>query len=218
MNKGQELVLKVLIVIPSKEFIFLSKIKVTPEEIIKHRKIYKRLYLVDRIMRLLSVRTNKSIQSLYAKIVWNLYRMKNDPLQIFQNISLGDEKIFKELKLQEKIKNELINIIKIRIPPKLLEIRCIIELACYSFEGIDDIKEALLNGKKFENDNVSIIYRSLGAPNYECILYTYNKDEGINIMDESLNEVKNIIENKSGTYLLKKGPLVAFPKKKEFLY
>ena len=84
MNKGQELVLKVLIVIPSKEFIFLSKIKVTPEEIIKHRKIYKRLYLVDRIMRLLSVRTNKSIQSLYAKIIWNLY---STYLIIFYQIS-----------------------------------------------------------------------------------------------------------------------------------
>ena len=84
---------------------------------------------------------------------------------------------------------------------------------------------------------MSIIYKCLGAPEYECIIYTYNifvnillkinqmyikirinKNEGILLMDESLNEVKNTILNKNGSYLLEKEPLVVYPKKKDFLY
>ena len=65
---------------------------------------------------------------------------------------------------------------------------------------------------------MSIIYKYLGAPEYECIIYTYNKNEGILLMDESLNEVKNTILNKNGSYLLEKEPLIVYPKKKDFLY
>ena len=45
-----------------------------------------------------------------------------------------------------------------------------------------------------------------------------NKNEGILLMDESLNEVKNTILNKNGSYLLEKEPLIVYPKKKDFLY
>ena len=125
------------------------------------------------------------------------------------------------MKIGKNIKNELIKIIKIRFPPKLLQIRFIFKLTCYTFEGIDAIKEALINGKEIgKKNNISIIYKCLGAPEYECIIYTYNlfvnillktnqmyikirinKNEGILLMDESLNEVKNTILNKNGSYL-----------------
>ena len=175
--------------------------------------------MVDRIIRSLSVKTNKPILYLYKNIIWDLYRMNNDPFISFQNISLGNQEILNKLKIGKNIKNELIKIIKIRFPPKLLEIRCIFKLACYAFDGIDAIKEALINGKEIgKKNNMSIIYKCLGAPEYECIIYTYNKNEGILLMDESFNEIKNTILNKNGSYLLEKEPLIVYPKKKDFLY
>ena len=191
----------------------------TPEETIKHRKIYKRLYFVDKIIRLLSVKTNKPIFYLYKNIIWDLYHMNDDPLLTFQSISLGNVEILNKLNIAQKIKNELIKIIKIRFPPKLIEIRCVFKLICYSFDGIDVIKESLINGKKAaEKKNIHIIYNYLGAPEYECIIYTYNKNEGIILMDESLNEIKNSILNKNGSFLLEKQPLIVYPKKKDFLF
>ena len=117
--------------------------------------------MVDNILKLISIRTNKPILYLYENIVW--------PLQI-----------------------------------------------CFTFDGIDSIKEALINGKQFATDNISIIYKSLGAPLYECIIYTYNENDGIYLMNESLNEVQNTIEKNGGSYILEKKPYVVYPKNNKF--
>ena len=218
ISKGKELVLKILAVNQKNGFIYLSKIKVTPEETIKYRENYKKHYLVAGIIILLSVRTKQPIKYLYENIVWPIYHLNNNPFNIFKNIALGKLKILKKLNIDKNIKNELIKIVKIRLPPKLLEIRSTFKLSCYTFDGIDAIKEALLNGKKLENNDISIIYQSLGAPLYECILYTYNINEGLFLMDESMNEVKNTITNKGGVYFLEKNPYIIYPKKSKFWF
>ena len=190
----------------------------TLEETIKYRENYKKHYLVDGIIKLLSVRTKQPIKYLYESIVWPIYHLNNNPFNIFRNIALGKLKILKKLNIDENIKNELIKIVKIRLPPKLLEIRSTFKLSCYTFDGIDAIKEALLNGKKLENNDISIIYQSLGAPLYECIIYTYNINEGLFLMDESMNEVKNTITSKGGVYFLEKNPYIIYPKKYKFWF
>lgn len=216
VSKGKELILKVLGVNTTTGFIYLSKIKVTPEETIRYREIYKKHRMVDNILKLISIRTNKPILYLYENIVWPLYKMKNNPFQIFKNIPLGNKRILKKLNVEENIKNELIKIVEVKLPPKLLEIKCTFKLICFTFDGIDSIKEALINGKQFATDNISIIYKSLGAPLYECIIYTYNENDGIYLMDESLNKVQNTIEKNGGTYILEKEPYVVYPKNNKF--
>ena len=62
-----------MIINPEKKFIYLSKIKVSPEETLKGRTKYKKLKKIDGIIKLLSIRTNKSMEYLYENIVWPLY-------------------------------------------------------------------------------------------------------------------------------------------------
>ena len=68
VSKGKELILKVLGVNTTTGFIYLSKIKVTPEETIRYREIYKKHRMVDNILKLFSIRTNKPILYLYENI------------------------------------------------------------------------------------------------------------------------------------------------------
>ena len=153
------------------------------------------------------------------KTSFGLYiKWKTILFKFFKNIPLGNKRILKKLNIEENIKNELIKIVEVKLPPKLLEIKCTFKLICFTFDGIDSIKEALINGKQFATDNISIIYKSLGAPLYECIIYTYNENDGIYLMDESLNEVQNTIEKNGGTYILEKEPYVVYPKNNKFWY
>ena len=47
-------------------------------------------------------------------------------------------------------------------------------------------------------------------------IYTYNENDGIYLMDESLNEVQNTIEKNGGTYILEKEPYVVYHKNNKF--
>ena len=183
-----------MIINPEKKFIYLFKIKVSPEETLKGRTKYKKLKKIDGIIKLLSIRTNKSMEYLYENIVWPLYN-KNNPFNAFETIALnGGKKILKKLSIEEDIKNELINIIKIRMAPRLKEIRGTFKLVCYAFNGIDSIKEFLLSGKYIDENDCPIIYKIISSPEYECIIYSYDKTYGINLMKFSLEIVKKEIE------------------------
>ena len=154
--------------------------------------------------------------NLYEKIIWPLYNINIDPFNAFKLVGFGNKKILKSLGIEEDIKAELIVIIKKRITPKLLKIRSIFRLTCNSFDGIDNIKQALINGKKLQKNNIRIIYKIIYSPRYECIIYSFNKLDGINLMKESLNEVKNRIQIKGGTFLMEEEPLIINLKKNEF--
>ena len=122
----------------------------TPEETIRQREIYQKLLKVDGVIKLLSVRTNLPMLYLYKKIVWPLYHIEHmNPFNAFNMIAMGSKKFFKYLFLEDNIKDELIKIIRIRFAPKLVEIRSEFKLINFTFEGIDAIKEALLEGKQF---------------------------------------------------------------------
>ena len=189
----------------------------TPEEAIRQREIYQKLVKIDGVIKLLSVKTNLPMLCLYEKIVWPLYHIGHtNPFNAFNMIAMGSKKFFKYLILEDNIKDELIKIIKIRFAPKLVEIRSEFKLTNYTFEGIDAIKEALLEGKKIGTKENPIIFKTLGAPLYEGILYTYNTINGINLMNYSLDEIKNSIEEKGGSFLLCREPYIIKLKKNKF--
>ena len=92
--------------------------------------------------------------------------------------------------------------------PRLKEIRSTFKLVCYAFNGIDSIKESLLSGKNIEENDYPIIYKLISSPEYECIIYSYDKTYGINLMNFSLEIVKKEIEQKGGYFLMEKEPEV----------
>jgi len=61
----------------------------------------------------------------------------------------SDEKaVFEKVKIPEEMKEKLMAEIKRRLTPKATKVRADFELTCYSFDGIDTIKEVLKAGQK----------------------------------------------------------------------
>lgn len=208
LSVGKEEVLRVLRVDTQKGFIDLSKKQVKADEVDECKKKFGKSKAVEGIVKLLAVHTKKPMDYLYKNIIWPLYKKYDHAYDALKLILNGDETIFEYIKITDEIKEELIKILKVRLVPQPVKIRSDFKLTCYTFEGIDAIKESLLNGEKKGTKSIPIKFRVIGSPLYECSVSTINKKEGIDVMNSALQEVKKSIEAKGGNFLLETNPEV----------
>ncbi len=207
LSVGKEEVLRVLRVDPKKGFIDLSKKQVKPDEIEECKHKFGKSRAVEGIVKLLSVHTGKTMEQLYKTIIWPLYKTHEHAYDALKSLLNGDEKILEGLKIDDNTKEELIKILKVRMVPQPVKIRSDFKLTCYTFQGIDAIKEALLNGEKKGTEAIPIKFRVIGSPLYECSVSTINKKEGIDVMNSALAEVEKTIKEKGGNFLLESNPV-----------
>ena len=70
------------------------------------------------------------------------------------------------------------DILKVRMVPQPVKLRAEFKLNCVTFEGIDAMKAALLEGEKLSNNEMVIKFRIVASPTYECSLVTIKKRKG----------------------------------------
>jgi translation initiation factor 2 subunit 1 len=208
LSVGKEEVLRVLRVDTQKGFIDLSKKQVKPNEIEECKQKFGKSKAVEGIIKKLSVNTKKSMEYLYKNIIWPLYKTHQHAYDALKALLNGDEHILEGLKITDEIKEELMKILKEKLVAQPVKIKSDFKLTCYSFEGVEAIKESLLKGEKKGTESIPIKFRIIGSPLYECSVTTINKREGIEVMKTALEEVKKNIEEKGGKFLLETNPTV----------
>lgn len=212
---GKEEVLRVLRVDPQKGFIDLSNKNLIEKEKKEIKEKFEKSKTIENIIKILSVHTNKSMEYLYKNIIWPLYKSYHHALDALKYILNGDENIFENMIISDEIKNELISIIKSRLAPQPIKIKSVFKLICYTFNGIDDIRQSLLNGKKIGTKDIPINFKLITPPLYECEIISINKNEGFKIMESGLTEVKKNIEEKGGYFKLIVEPRIIGEKEEE---
>ena len=208
LSAWKDKVFQVINVDQKKGYIDLSNKGVKANDIELCKKRYANSKKVEDIVKKLAVHTNNTMEKIYKIIVWPLYKTHKHALDALQEILGGNQLILDNLKVDQYIKEELMKILKEKLVPQPVKIRADFILKCYTFEGIDAIKEALLNGEKKGTEKIPIKFTIIGSPLYECSLITINKEEGFKIMNKALEEVKNTIMAKNGIYLLETKPMV----------
>ena len=204
---GKVLVLQVVGVDNVRGYIDLSNGFDNPEEVDKCNLRYAKSKQVENIVKLLALRTYKSMEAIYKKVIWPLYKTHNHALDALEEvIEKGNLSILNRLNVNDEIKNELINILKKRWKHIPIKIRADFKLTCFNFDGIEAIKEALLKGEKKSTENIQIKLSIIKAPLYRCILTTMNVEKGFEIMNQVLEVIKTSIEARNGNYLLKVNP------------
>ena len=176
LSVGKDEVLQVLNVDPKKGYIDLSKKQVKADGVELCKKRYANSKKVEDIVKKLAVHTNKSMEKIYKKLIWPLYKTHKHALDALQEILDGNQSILDNLKVDENTKEELMKILKEKLVPQPVKIRADFKLTCYTFEGIEAIKEALLNGEKKGTEKIPIKFTIIGSPLYECSLSTINKN------------------------------------------
>mmetsp|Transcript_22098 Transcript_22098/g.16506 ORF Transcript_22098/g.16506 Transcript_22098/m.16506 type:complete len:98 (-) Transcript_22098:311-604(-) len=92
--------------------------------------------------------------------------------------------------------------------PTAVKIRGIFELNCFTSEGINAIKYALLKGKETVNDehfvqsqNMNKIeFKIISPPLYKCELVTLEKAKGVAKVEEAMKIIEESIKEKGGTF------------------
>jgi len=108
---------------------------------------------VYTIMQRVAINCDIELLELYKKIIWPLNKSDKDDykaLAVFKNIAQSQDPMtfFKGTNVGENVIKELIRQISVKLSPHLIRIKADFEIICFTFEGIDAIREALLAGIK----------------------------------------------------------------------
>ncbi|NXS50130.1 IF2A factor, partial [Balaeniceps rex] len=144
-------------------YIDLSKRRVSPEEAIKCEDKFTKSKTVYSILRhvaeVLEYTKDEQLESLFQRTAWvfdDKYKRPGYGAYDAFKHAVSDPAILDSLDLTEEERRVLIDNINRRLTPQAVKIRADIEVACYGYEGIDAVKEALRAGLNCSTENMPI--------------------------------------------------------------
>jgi len=208
---GRNEVVMVLRVDQEKGYIDLSKRRVSPADVAACEDKFNKAKAVHGVLRHLADRKGLILNELYEKIGWPLYRKYGHAYDAFKlALTEGDaegvQDPFAELAIPDEIKEELKTYIRRRLAPQPIKIRADVEVSCFTYEGIDAIREALFAGIACGGENTPIKIKLIAPPIYVLSTMTLEKDAGIALLNKSIETIENSIVSKGGKMDVKLPP------------
>lgn len=210
---GRNEVAMVLRVDKDKGYIDLSKRRVSPEDVAACEDKFNKAKAVHGVLRHLAERRKFHLTELYERIAWPLYRKYGHAYDAFK-IALaeetggdtGAEDPFTSLDVPADVIEELKLYIRRRLAPQPIKIRADVEVSCFTYEGIDAIREALFAGIAVGTDNSPIKIRLIAPPIYVLSTMTLEKESGIALLQKAIDVILEKISAKGGKMDVKMAP------------
>lgn len=204
-------VVMVLRVDREKGYIDLSKRRVSPEDVAACEDRYNKSKAVHGVLRHLAERRKLYLEELYERIGWPLYKKYGHAYDAFKLALVDDgtssEDPFAELSgIPPELVEELKLYIKRRLAPQPIKIRSDIEVSCFTYEGIDAIREALFAGMALSTESSQIKIKLIAPPIYVLSTMTLEKDAGIALLTKANETILDIITKKGGKMEVKMAP------------
>lgn len=104
-------------------------------------------------MQRVAINCDIELIELYKQLIWPINKDDKDDykaLAVFKSVAQSQDpmSLFKDYEIKENVVKELIRQISVKLSPHLIRIKADFEVVCFTFEGIDAIREALLEGIK----------------------------------------------------------------------
>lgn len=200
-------VVMVLRVDREKGYIDLSKRRVDPDSIAKCEDRYNKAKAVHRVLRQVAEKQGLILKDLYRSIGWPLYKKYGHAYDAFKLCLTDQEDIFKGLPdLDPELVAVLTDYIKKRLAPQPIKIRADVEVTCFTYEGIDAVKESLLEGAKLGTKESPIKIKLIAPPMYVVTTSTLDKDLGIESLNKAIEVITEKITEKGGKIDVKMAP------------
>jgi len=129
-------------------FIDLSKRTVQQTDIEEKRKQFDKSKVVHLIMRLTSYNLKCKTQELYEAFGWDLYDHFEHAYDAFKLALTDPEIVFEKVNITEEQKTALLANIKKKMASQPIKLRSRFNVQCYTYEGIEAIRESLLEAKR----------------------------------------------------------------------
>lgn len=203
---GKNEVAVVLRVDKEKGYIDLSKRRVSAEDIVKCDERYNKSKAVHSILRHCAEKFNISLEELYTTIGWPLSRKYGHAYDAFK-ISITDSSVWEDIKPPStEILEELKLYISRRLTPQAIKIRADVEVSCFSYEGIDAIKKALREAESLSTDQMQVKAKLVAAPLYVISCQALDKNQGVELLNKSIEKVQESIEASGGNCKITMAP------------
>ncbi|KAL7452302.1 hypothetical protein ACHAWC_005595 [Mediolabrus comicus] len=210
---GRNEVAMVLRVDKDKGYIDLSKRRVSPEDVAACEDKFNKAKAVHGVLRHLAERRKFHLTELYERVAWPLYRKYGHAYDAFK-IALaeetggdtGAEDPFTSLDVPADVIEELKLYIRRRLAPQPIKIRADVEVSCFTYEGIDAIREALFAGIAVGTENSPIKIRLIAPPIYVLSTMTLEKESGIALLQKAIDVILEKISAKGGKMDVKMAP------------
>mmetsp|Transcript_11200 Transcript_11200/g.14741 ORF Transcript_11200/g.14741 Transcript_11200/m.14741 type:complete len:337 (-) Transcript_11200:153-1163(-) len=202
-------VVMVLRVDKEKGYIDLSKRRVTPEDVQACEERFNKAKAVHGVLRHVAEKRKFYLQELYEKIGWPLYKKFGHAYDAFKlSISEDNKDIdpFAEIDVPEDLKEEIKTYVSRRLAPQPVKIRSDVEVSCFTYAGIDAIRDALFCGMQVGSESSPIKIKLIAPPIYVLTTTTLEKDVGIALLNKSITAIRENITAKGGKMDVKMEP------------
>jgi translation initiation factor 2 subunit 1 len=203
---GRQEVGVVLRVDQEKGYIDLSKRRVSAEDVVKCEEKFNKSKAVHSILRHVSETVKIRLEELYKMFGWDLYKRYGHAYDAFKLAVAEPNEVLGRYNLQEALQDAVIKNVQRRMTPQPVKVRADLELSCFSYEGIDAIKEALRAGEKLSSDDMQIKIKLVAPPLYVVMTTAMDKELGISRLTESIKAIEATIKAKGGDLSVKNPP------------
>merc|ERR1712130_153818 len=197
-----------------KGYIDLSKRRVSKEDIERCTEKYSKAKAVNSIVRhvaeILGFKSNDKLEALYKKTAWyfETKSKKQGTAYDYFKQSVSDPTLLNDLGLDENMKAVLVENIQRKLTQQAVKIRADFECSCFTYEGIDAVKDALRAGIAVGNPEIPIKINLIAPPVYVMTCSTPERTEGLALLNEGCKAVEERIKASGGRFAIQMAPKV----------
>merc|ERR1719188_1095754 len=203
---GSEEICMVVSVDKEKGYINLSKKRVASEDCDPKREVYAKAKAIHGIMEHVAATNEIDVEDLCKKVSWPLHTKYPSAFDAFKKHVTGEIDVWSELDfsqpgadlsaIQDKLKKEIEVVLQRRLIQSMVRLQAKCEVSCTEYEGIDAVKESLMEGFKANQPecevNIKLIAHPLFALNCQC----RDKELGTNTLEKAMDLIEKAIKGK----------------------
>ncbi|GMR52698.1 hypothetical protein PMAYCL1PPCAC_22893, partial [Pristionchus mayeri] len=198
----------------NKGYIDLSKRRVYTADLLQYQERYAKAKVVNKILgemaEELGYKKKEQLEDLYTRTAWYFDLKENRraaSYDVFKK-ALFDPTVLDECDITDDVKEKLIEKIRCGLNHLIISIRADIEVSCFTYEGIEAVKEALVEGKKCSIRGSPVKITLISSPHFAVTSSMIGdleseKKEGLASVQACLNAIKEAIEKKGGNFRIK---------------
>jgi len=203
---GRTEIVVVLRVDEEKGYIDLSKRRVSAEDIAKCEEKYQKSKAVHSILRHVSETCKVRLEELYKQFGWDLYKRFQHAYDAFKIAVTNPDQVLGQYDLRDDVRAQLTESIARKMTPQSIKLRADIEVTCFSYEGIDAIKDALAAGQEMTSEECPIKIKLVAPPLYVIMATSLDKEGGIAKLNDCCAKITEVIKSKGGDVNIKMAP------------
>merc|ERR1711874_472329 len=166
--------------------------------------------IVRHVAEILGYKSNEELEDLYKKTAWHFEAKSKKQGSAYDYFKQGvtEQALLKDLGLDEKTLEILIENIQRKLTQQAVKIRADFEASCFTYEGIDAVKESLRAGMAISTTEVPIKINLIAPPLYVMTASTPERQDGLQLLTEGCRVVEEKIKAAGGNFTMQMAPKV----------